>query len=36
MTEIYDCIVVGAGPAGAAAAHTLGGSGVSTLLLERG
>ncbi|KAF0195742.1 MAG: hypothetical protein FD169_1230 [Bacillota bacterium] len=36
MTQIYDCIVVGAGPAGAAAAHTLGGSGVSTLLLERG
>lgn len=32
----YDCIVVGAGPAGSAAAYTLARNGVSVVLLERG
>lgn len=36
MPDYYDCIVVGAGPAGAAAARTLGEAGLSALLLERG
>ena len=36
LPEHYDCIVVGAGPAGAAAAYTLAGAGASCLLLERG
>jgi electron transfer flavoprotein-quinone oxidoreductase len=36
MKRYYDVIVVGAGPAGAAAAKVLGDNQVSTLLLERG
>lgn len=36
MAEFYDCIVVGAGPAGAAAAYTAASKGLSVLLLERG
>ncbi len=36
MTEHYEAIVVGAGPAGCAAALELAKSGVQTLILERG
>lgn len=32
----YDCIVVGAGPAGAAAALNMAGDNLSVLLVERG
>lgn len=35
MTETADCLVVGAGPAGSAAAITLAGRGLSVMLLER-
>jgi electron transfer flavoprotein-quinone oxidoreductase len=35
MTKNYDCIVVGAGPAGSAAALTLAREGMDVLLLER-
>lgn len=35
-SEKFDCIVVGAGPAGTAAALTLARAGISTVLLERG
>lgn len=36
MPEKFDCIVVGAGPAGIACAYELGKAGVKVLLLERG
>ncbi|MHB8171433.1 MAG: FAD-dependent oxidoreductase [Thermincolia bacterium] len=36
MKDTYDAIVVGAGPAGSAAAYTLAVNGVSVALLERG
>ncbi|MBI5886962.1 MAG: FAD-binding protein [Deltaproteobacteria bacterium] len=36
MAERYDCIVVGAGPAGAAAALTLAKAGLSVIVFERG
>src|SRR3972149_4658427 len=36
MAERFDAIVVGAGPAGSAAAGTLARKGFSTLLVERG
>ncbi len=36
MSERFDVIVVGAGPAGNAAAYTLAKAGLSTLLIERG
>ncbi|WP_248928286.1 FAD-dependent oxidoreductase [Paenibacillus hamazuiensis] len=36
MPEKFDCIVVGAGPAGIACAYELGKAGVNVLLLERG
>ncbi|MDA8234064.1 MAG: FAD-dependent oxidoreductase [Clostridia bacterium] len=36
MKDTYDAIVVGAGPAGCAAAYTLAAGGVSVALLERG
>lgn len=36
MVERFDAVVVGAGPAGAAAAITLARKGLSTLLVERG
>ena len=36
MTERFDVIVVGAGPAGNAASHTLAKAGVSVLQIERG
>jgi digeranylgeranylglycerophospholipid reductase len=35
MSERFDCIVVGAGPAGSMAARVLAGKGVSVLLLEK-
>lgn len=35
MEKIYDCIVVGAGPAGASAAYFLAKSGYSVLILEK-
>ena len=36
MPEKFDCIVVGAGPAGTACAYELAKAGVNVLLLERG
>lgn len=36
MAEKFDCIVVGAGPAGTSCAYTLAKAGVSVLLIERG
>ncbi|MBE1443672.1 MULTISPECIES: FAD-dependent oxidoreductase [unclassified Paenibacillus] len=36
MSEKFDCIVVGAGPAGIACAYELAKAGVNVLLLERG
>jgi electron transfer flavoprotein-quinone oxidoreductase len=36
MTKKYDCIIVGAGPAGSAAALTMAREGMDVLLLERG
>ncbi len=36
MPEKFDCIVVGAGPAGIACAHDLASGGASVLLIERG
>lgn len=36
MSETFDCIVVGAGPAGIACAYELAKAGVKVLLLERG
>lgn len=36
MTETFDVIVVGAGPAGNAAAYTLAQAGMNVLLIERG
>ncbi|UUZ85286.1 FAD-dependent oxidoreductase [Paenibacillus sp. P26] len=36
MPEKFDCIVVGAGPAGIACAYELAKAGVNVLLLERG
>jgi electron transfer flavoprotein-quinone oxidoreductase len=36
MAEKFDCIVVGAGPAGTSCAYTLAKAGLNVLLLERG
>lgn len=36
MSERYDCIIVGAGPAGVAAAYRLAGAGLNVLVFERG
>ena len=36
MSEKFDVVVVGAGPAGNAAAYTLAKSGLNVLQLERG
>ncbi|CAI9084945.1 FAD-dependent oxidoreductase [Candidatus Methylacidiphilum fumarolicum] len=36
MKEKYDCIVVGAGPGGTAAAYTLASNGLNVIQLERG
>ncbi|HMN62427.1 MAG TPA: FAD-dependent oxidoreductase, partial [Anaerolinea sp.] len=36
MTETFDVIVVGAGPAGNAAAYTLAQAGMNVLQIERG
>jgi electron transfer flavoprotein-quinone oxidoreductase len=36
MVEKFDSVVVGAGPAGVAAAHTMAKAGLSVLVLERG
>lgn len=35
-TQIYDCVVVGGGPAGATAAHELAEKGLEVVLLDRG
>ncbi|EMB15669.1 NAD(P)/FAD-dependent oxidoreductase [Rhodopirellula europaea] len=35
MKDFYDCVVIGGGPAGGAAASIVADSGVSTLLIER-
>ena len=35
MKSSYDCVVVGAGPGGGAAASVLAGEGIDTLLIER-
>lgn len=35
MTEVWDAIIIGAGPAGASAAHFLGEAGLRALVLER-
>ena len=36
MAKNYDCIIVGAGPAGSAATFTMAREGMDVLLLERG
>jgi len=36
MTEKFDSVVVGAGPAGAAAAYTMAKAGINVLILEKG
>src|SRR3989337_1262090 len=36
MSERYDCIIVGAGPAGITAAYKLAGAGLNVLVFERG
>lgn len=36
MADKFDCIVVGAGPAGIAAAHTLAKAGLKVVMIERG
>ena len=36
MSEEFDVVIVGAGPAGIAAAHVLAGRGIKTIVLERG
>lgn len=36
MAEKFDCIIVGAGPAGTSCAYTLAKAGVNVLLIERG
>ncbi|MGB9593842.1 MAG: FAD-dependent monooxygenase, partial [Anaerolineae bacterium] len=35
MTELWDAVIVGAGPAGASAAYFLGEMGLRALVLER-